>query len=226
MNEIDKNPDYRRLYKIAVKFFKKKHYFCSGPLDETFFTLRVFESAKDIIKLIPEKINKEGILTATLFHDIGKSKLKINNLFKKNNWAPNHLEEWHKHPKLSAEFAKPILKKLGHSDEFISEVCYLIENHDKRDNFARIKSLELKIVQDADYIGDTGFAGFIRPFLWSGKFKRSVIEQLQYMKNSNNSRLDLSKINLEISKELIKKNSEIEKELKKNIFELINSELI
>ncbi|MFA5333431.1 MAG: HD domain-containing protein [Candidatus Nanoarchaeia archaeon] len=226
MNEADKHPDYRKLYGIACKFFAKKSYFCSGPLDETFFTMRVFESAKEIIKLIPTPVNKEEILAATLFHDIGKSKLKINKLFKNNDWSENHLEEWHKHPILSAKLAKPILKKLGHSEEFIKNVCYLIENHDKRENFAGKKSLELQIVQDADYIGDTGFAGFIRPFLWSGKFKKSIIKQLDYMKNKQNSRLDLSKINLKVSKELIKKNAKIEQELKNKILELIDSELI
>ncbi|MFA5743842.1 MAG: HD domain-containing protein [Candidatus Nanoarchaeia archaeon] len=226
MNEADKHPDYKKLYQIACKYFKKRHYFCSGPLDETFFTLRVFESAKEIIKLLPEKVKKEEVLTATLFHDIGKSKIDIKKVITIKGWAKNPDEEWHKHPKLSAELAKPVLKKLGHSEEFIKEVCYLIENHDKREGFKGKKPLELKIVQDADYIGDTGVAGFIRPFLWSGKFKRSVIEQLQYMKTSTNSRLELSKINLEVSKELIKKNAKIEEELKNNMLELIDSELI
>ncbi|MDD4353845.1 MAG: HD domain-containing protein [Candidatus Nanoarchaeia archaeon] len=226
MNEIDRHPDYKKMYGIAVNIFNKKHHFSSGPFDETFFTMRVFESAKNIIKLIPEHVKTEEILSATLFHDIGKSKLKIKKIFLKNEWADNFREEWHKHPIISAKMAKPILKKLGHSEEFVKNVCYLIENHDKRDNFTGKKSLELQIVQDADYLGDTGFAGFIRPFLWGGKFKSSVIKQLSYMKINENSRLNLSKINLSISKELLKKNAEIENNLKKSILELIDSELL
>jgi len=226
MNKADNNPDYKKMYEVAVNIFNKKHYFCSGPTDETFFTLRVFESAKEIIKKIKKKARKEEILSATLLHDIGKSRLKMKKIFAKNGWAINMEEEWHKHPSISAKMAKPILKKMGHSEEFIKNVCYLIENHDKRDNFKGEKSVELKIVQDADYIGDTGFSGFIRPFLWSGKYKRPIIEQIRYMNSEKNSRLDLSKINLEISKKLIKKNSLIEEGLKSNMLELIDSELI
>ena len=226
MNKTDRHPDYKKIYKIACAYFRKKNHFSSGPTDETFFTLRVFESAKEIIKMLNKKVKKEEILTATLFHDIGKSKLKMKKIFSKNGWADEFIEEWHKHPSLSAKLAKPLLKKLGHSQEFIEQVCYLIENHDKRDNFICKKSTELKIVQDADFIGDTGFAGFIRPFLWGGKFKSSVITQLQYMENNKNSRLDLKKINLEVSKKLIKKNRLLEQELKKSMLELIDSELL
>jgi HD superfamily phosphodiesterase len=189
MNEADKRPDYKKLYRIACSYFeKKKGHFASGPLDETFFTLRVFETAKDLIKLIKVKAKEKEILTATLLHDIGKSKLNIKKIITKNGFTENILEEWHRHPKLSAKLAKPLLKKLGHSKEFTENVCYLIENHDKRENFSGKKSLELQIVQDADYIGDTGFAGFVRPFTWSGKFKRPIIEQIKYMKNNKNSR--------------------------------------
>ena len=88
------------------------------------------------------------------------------------------------------------------------------------------KSIELKIVQDADYVGDTGFAGFIRPFTWSGKFNSSIIEQINFMKKNPNSRANLSKLNLKISIKLMKNTINIENELKNNMINLIDSELL
>lgn len=225
MNAVDKKPNYKKMYKEVCKIFnKKKKHFGSGPFDETFFTLRVFETAKQLIKLITKPVNEQEVLTATLFHDIGKIKLNTKKLFKVNGWVKNFREEWYKHPKISGVMARPILEKFGHSKEFIDNVIYLISNHDKRT--MKNKSLELKIVQDADYIGDTGFAGFIRPFTFSGKFFRSIIEQILYMKNTSNSRLNLEKINLKISKDLIKKNTILENELKEVMIKLIDSELL
>lgn len=226
MNEADKSPNYKKLYDIACKYFKKTSHFSSGPGDETFFTLRVFESARELIKLLPQSAKKEKILCAALLHDIGKSKFKIKKIIRKNIPDENGWEEWHRHPKLSAKMAKPILKKLGHSQRFIDEVCHLIENHDKRDNYDGEKSIELQILQDADFIADTGMAGFIRPFLWSGKFKRPILEQMEYMKSNENSRLNLSKLNLEISKKIIKENAILEKSLKSQIIELMDSGLL
>ncbi len=226
MNNADKKPDYKKIYKISCKFFTKKGRFSSGAFDETFYTLRVFETAKQLIKELGEKVKTEEVLTATLLHDIGKSKLKLKKVFRKDGWREDFREEWHKHPKYSAELAKPLLKKLGHSQEFIENVCYLIENHDKRDNFSGEKSLELKIVQDADYVGDTGFAGFIRPFGYSGSFKKPVISQIQYMNIEGNSRMKPEKLNLKESIKLIKENDKLEKSLLKSMNSLIDSELL
>jgi len=226
MNNADKNPDYKKIYKISCKFFTKNGRFSSGAFDETFYALRVFETAKQLIKELGEKVKTEEVLTATLLHDIGKSKLKLKKVFRKDGWREDFREEWHKHPKYSAELAKPILKKLGHSQEFIENVCYLIENHDKRDNFSGEKSLELKIIQDADYVGDTGFAGFIRPFCYSGSFKKPVISQIQYMNIEGNSRMKPEKLNLKESIRLIKENDELEKSLLKSMNSLIDSELL
>ena len=75
--------------------------------------------------------------------------------------------------------AKKILKELGHSNEFIKEISYLIKEHDNRE--LQNKTIELKILQDADLVGDMGLADFIRPFLWGGKFNQQIIESIKFM---------------------------------------------
>lgn len=59
-----------------------------------------------------------------------------------------------------------MLKDLGHSNEFIEKVCYLIKNHDVHAVIK--KTLELKVLQDADYIADTGLIGFARVLAGAG----------------------------------------------------------
>jgi hypothetical protein len=54
MNSIDKNPNYKKIYKFVKEKFDRTTHFKHGPFDETYYTLRVYESAKEII----EKLNK------------------------------------------------------------------------------------------------------------------------------------------------------------------------
>ncbi|MBU0457387.1 MAG: HD domain-containing protein [Nanoarchaeota archaeon] len=175
MNNTDNNPNYKKIYQIVKDEFLKTELFFSGPFDETYYSLRVHEMVKEIIEQIKDNCKVQQILVAAILHDIGKIKLDVSRLFDSNKKLDTAQDEWNKHPKLGVPIAKEILEKLGHSEEFIDEVCYLIANHDQRGEKLKIKSLELKILQDADLIADCGFAGFIRPFLYGSKFQRSVI---------------------------------------------------
>jgi response regulator RpfG family c-di-GMP phosphodiesterase len=110
MNKIDQNPNYKELYQIVAAKYKKTNLFSHGPLDEVFFTMRVYETAKELIKKVKKPVKKEQVLVAAILHDIGKIKLdeKILNLkFKEPEKA---MTEWKKHPKLSVPLAKSILK--------------------------------------------------------------------------------------------------------------------
>src|SRR4030042_821637 len=168
MNSIDKKPNYKKIYKFVKDKFDKTTHFKHGPFDETYYTLRVYESAKEIIEHLNKSVKKEQVLVACILHDIGKIKLKPSKMFSRHDVLENASEEWRKHAKLGVPIAKNFLKQIGHSDEFIKEVCYLIENHDLRGEKLQVRSLELQMIQDADLIADIGFAGFIRPFLYCG----------------------------------------------------------
>ena len=158
-------------------------------------------------------------------HDVGKTKLKSSKLFKKDAIREDILEEWHKHAKLSVPIAKRFLKRQGHSEEFISEVLYLIENHDMRGEKIKNKSLELQILQDADLLADEGFTGFIKPFLYGTKFQRPIIGSIKHMQEKTN-RLEKGDINLTISKKLAKEKLRRTRELLKEIGKDIQSDVL
>lgn len=228
MNNLDLSPDYKKLYEIVRKKYQKNIHFSSGVFDETYFSLRVYESAKEIIKKLKKenkniKIKEQQILVASILHDIGKIKLNVKKVFNKNGLKKDSDKEWYKHPKLSVPIAKKILKKEGYSEKFINEILYLIENHSERN--IKNKSLELKIMQDADIISDIGLAGFIRNFLYAGKFRIATIDSIKFLEN-NDKTLNGEYINLKISKNIAKKEMEIQKNLTKGILEEIETDLL
>ncbi len=226
MNSTDKKPDYKQIYAFVKDKFEKTNHFKHGPFDETYYTLRVYESAKKIINKLNKKVKREQILVAAILHDIGKIKLKPSKLFNRKSILENASEEWSKHAKLGVPIARKYLKKLGHSEEFIEEVCYLIEHHDLRGNKLKEKSLELQVLQDADLIADMGFSGFIRPFLYCGKFNtQSIVGAIHYLKKENGA-ANYAKLNLNASKSIAKRQLKIQNELIKEISKDIDSDLL
>jgi HD superfamily phosphodiesterase len=227
MNSKDKNPDYKKIYRFVTDKFTESLHFKHGPFDETFYTLRVYESAKKIANKLDKNVKLEPLLVSALLHDIGKTKLDISKLFDKTQILRDTFSlEWRKHAKLSTTIAKPYLEKLGHSEQFIDEVCYLIENHAKRGDKLNQRTLELEILQDADLLADIGLFGFIRPFLYSGKFsKQSIIDAINFIKKED--RTDNGKeLNLDISKLLAKKKTEFQNFLINESLKEIDSELL
>jgi HD superfamily phosphodiesterase len=215
MNRIDKKPDYRKLYKLVRSSFEKTEYFQHGPFDETFYTLRVYESAKEIMSKLKGKCNGQQVLAAAILHDVGKTKMDTSKVFTATDalYSEFAREEWCRHAKLSVPIAKNILKNEGHSDEFIEEICYLIEHHDWRGDRMIDRTLELKILQDADLIADCGIADFIRPFMFGGKFKRSIITSLKFIADETNRVDKKGMLNLEVSRMIARKKMKLRKEL-------------
>ena len=81
-------------------------------LDVYNHTLKALSNSKSDLK----------IRMALLLHDIGKP-------FSYQDDAD--IRHFYGHPKVSAEMAETILKRLGYEKEFISDIIYLVENHDK-----------------------------------------------------------------------------------------------
>jgi putative nucleotidyltransferase with HDIG domain len=221
--EILMQQDYRKLYEIVCDLYSNTEHFYYGQWDETFYTLRVFEMCKELIKKSKAKVDEEVILTAAIFHDVGKTELNTEEKIKK---------EWDHHPKYGAKITRRILKKQGYENEFIERVVELVKNHDQRPGKVEmIRSEELKILQDADLLADMGIASFIRPFLYSGKNKRKTVENVNYIKNerSNNGGLSkdyLYRLNLKTSRRMAKKLIKEANQLNDKIFKMTQSELI
>jgi HD superfamily phosphodiesterase len=227
MNKIDRNPDYRKLYGIVRKLYYRTEHFMHGPFDETYFTLRVYESCKDILKGLRKKCSRETVLAAAILHDIGKTRLDPKKLLGKNGFRKSIHKEWYRHARLGVPIARRILRQMRHSEEFMDSVCYLIENHDQRGDKLPKKSLELQVLQDADLIADCGFAGFIRPFVYGGKFRsQSIIDSILYLQVHKNRAADSKLINLKVSRNIALKKIRLERHLVKEISGDIKSDLL
>lgn len=227
---------YKRVYEKVVSLYKTNKHFYSGPHDETFFSLRVYETAKKIIAGIDEQVREEEILLACILHDIGKIKIDADMLFSlddknasgrkitaaesKEGW-----DIWHQHPQLSVPIARDILTEESLSEDKIDFICNLIDNHAKHNDYTGVKSIELQILQDADIIADVGYSGFIRGYLYAGKFKIPTIEQVKYMQNQSRIQ-DGHEFNLDFSKKLALKQQTIQDELSAKMTELIKSDLL
>ncbi|MHA1212571.1 MAG: HD domain-containing protein [Candidatus Heimdallarchaeota archaeon] len=216
-------PDYKTLYEIVCDLYSNTEHFYYGQWDETFYTLRVFETCKNLIKKTRLKAEAEIILTAAIFHDVGKTKLDTENKIR---------EEWDRHPIYGAEITREILTQQGFRNEFVEKVVYLVKHHDDRPTkMQMIRTPELKILQDADLLADMGIASFVRPFLYSGKNKRKTVENVNYIKskrssNGNISKENLYRLNLKTSKRLASKLIRESDKLNDKIFKLTQSELI
>lgn len=226
MNSIDKTPNYKEIYHIVKGLFESSDHFYYGPFDETYYSLRVYESSKEIMGKLNQKISVPVVLVASILHDVGKTKINTSKVFSPAGKTQSAIKEWKKHAELGVPIAKKILMKKGHSKEFIEKVSYLVENHDNRGDKINGKSIELQVLQDADLIADCGFAGFIRPFLYGVKFNRQIIGSIKYLQNETNRVEHEGLLNLEISKNIAKKKIELEKKLITEISKDIKSDLL
>ncbi|MBT6774617.1 hypothetical protein HOA91_04560, partial [Candidatus Woesearchaeota archaeon] len=74
MNTIDENPNYKEIYNLVKELFESTEHFYHGPFDETYYSLRVYETCKEIITELEQEVSTVVILTASILHDIGKTK--------------------------------------------------------------------------------------------------------------------------------------------------------
>lgn len=216
-------PDYKKLYEIVCDLYSDTNHFYYGQWDETFYTLRVFETSKMLIKRSRAKVEEDVILTAAIFHDTGKTKLDTDKKIE---------EEWDKHPNYGAEITREILRKQGYSNGFVEKVVYLVKHHDNRPGKVEmVRTNELKILQDADLLADMGIASFVRPFLYSGKNKRKTIDNVNYIKTTRSndggiSKENLYRLNLKASKRMAVKLIKESDKLNNRIFKMTQSELL
>ncbi|MEA2069976.1 MAG: HD domain-containing protein [Asgard group archaeon] len=216
-------PDYKKLYQKVCELYRKSKHFYYGEWDETFFTLRVFELCKKLIRKTLLEVDKEVVLTAAIFHDIGKTRLET---------IPQIEEKWDKHPKYGEKITRQILQKEKNlSTQFIDRVCCLIKHHENRPKKVEMmRSNELKILQDAILLAELGIGKFIRPFLYSGKHKQQIIHSINngnyFNKNNNNIKETILKLNLHVSRRIARKMIRETDRLNKKLEEITRSELL
>ena len=157
-----------------------------------------------VVKLAVYIARREGadvevVKKSAELHDIARDK-------------PNHAIE-------SAKLAREILRREGYDEEFIESVAHCIEAHSFSSG-VEPKTLEAKVLSDADKLDAIGAIGIARAFIFSGEKGRSIEETLKHFEEKLLKLKDLlyTKTAKELAKErhefLVKFYEQIKKELK------------
>jgi len=97
---------------------------CEGVKQNKYHNKDVFEHTMDVLDKTPANLK---VRLAALLHDIAKPQCKT--------VEENGDIHFYKHELESAKMAKAILKRLKYSNEYIEDVCFLIENHMRTKSF-------------------------------------------------------------------------------------------
>ncbi len=130
---------------------------------------RVKHLALKIASNYPEA-DKEVIELSALLHDIAR------------NGRGNNAKEGFDHALASARVAEVILKALGLPKEKVEAVAHAIEAH----SFSagrEPKSLEAKILSDADKLDALGAIGVVRVFMYSATIGRSIKDSIAHFES-------------------------------------------
>lgn len=144
-----------------LKKYVEKIMVCPGHNIE--HVMRVYNLCLNLAK--GEKINKEVLQAATLLHDIGGDKE-----LKDKSGKTDHAVE-------SAKQAEPILKRLGFSKDEIEHIKSCIISHRFKNNHEP-KTLEAKLLFDADKIDALGAIGVARSFVWVGRNNAHIFKKV------------------------------------------------
>ena len=142
-----------------LKKYVKKFYENNDPAHDFSHIMRVYKNAENICKT--EKANKKLVLASVLLHDIVKKK-------KSDKRKKTSAE-------ISAKKSSIILKKLNFSENDELIILDAISNH-SFSNKRIPRTIEGKILQDADRLDALGAIGIARVFSVSGAKNRQFYE--------------------------------------------------
>ncbi|MCD6510248.1 MAG: HD domain-containing protein [Thermoprotei archaeon] len=125
---------------------------------------RVLNLALRIAQSYSDEVDIEVLTLAALLHDLGRP-----------------LEEARRihHALISAEMAEGILREIGMSDEKIRKVVEAIKAHSYTMQKAP-KSIEARILSDADKLDAIGAIGVARCFMEAGRRGRSLKDSIEH----------------------------------------------
>lgn len=156
-----------------------------------------------VVKLARFIAEKEGadlkiVLKAAELHDCARDK-------------ENHAIE-------SAKLAREILKAQGYGEDFINAVVHAIESHSFSSGI-KPKTLEAKVLSDADKLDAIGAIGVARAFMVAGERSRNIEQTLKHFEEK------LLKLKDLIYTETAKKLAERRHEFLKLFYDEIKKEL-
>jgi len=148
----------------AIRKFAEKHLASDNdPAHNIEHVMRVYNLAINLAK--GEKIDLDVVKIAVLLHDIGGAQER-----KDPSGKTDHAIE-------SAKLAKPFLIKLDLPENKIEHILDCIISHRYRSE-QKPKTLEAKIVFDADKLETVGAIGIARAFVWVGKNNAHIYKKV------------------------------------------------
>ena len=143
-NTITENEE-KIIFKIIPELILEKDFPQNNPwhiYDVWNHTKKVFENSK----------SDKQIRLVLLLHDIGKPHSYQDD--------ENGIRHFRGHSQKSAEISKIIINRLGYSKEQISEMCFLIENHDKTIKTETINENNFELYKKLLYIQYCDASGY------------------------------------------------------------------
>ncbi|MFA5303568.1 MAG: HD domain-containing protein [Candidatus Nanoarchaeia archaeon] len=179
--------------------------------------LRVYNLCSKISKQSLNKIDTEVLLTSALLHDIARD---------------NESKTGECHASIGAKWAKKYLESINFNADKIEKIVYCIENH-RHSKGIIPKTLEARILQEADRLDATGAIGIIRTT------SHNVLKKPYHLKDplAKNREIDdytysldhfffkLLKLKDEITVPLLKKEAAKRHEFMLKFLERVNDEL-
>ena len=135
---------------------------------------RVYGLCLYLARYEKEDVNLEVLKLAALLHDIARIEEDLD--------KSGSID----HAILGAQEAEKILRKSGFDEKIIEEVKHCIETHRYRSN-KRPKTIEAKILSDADKLDVIGAIGIARSFMIAGKYNQQVFRDVpidEYIKEN------------------------------------------
>jgi uncharacterized protein len=200
----------KELIKKMLVFVKKVHANSEGHSYS--HVSQVTEVSIEIAKRIPERVDPFIVICGAIFHDIGRVNREFGTL----------------HGLEGAAIAEEYLEAVGLKKECIEEITRIIARHTPT-SMLDPKTVEEKIVFDADALDRLGWIGVLRGLLG----KRGSIEEIFY-RVIKKRREDYDRLHFEVSRELGKKDNEdlehlireLEKALERRIEEVEKIEFL
>ncbi len=119
----------------------------------------------------------------------------------------------------SAKIAEKILRKEGYDKDFIKKVCHCIESHSFSSKIEP-KTLEAKILSDADKLDAIGAIGIARAFMFAGERGKSLRDALKHFEDKLLKLKDM--MHTDTAKKIAKKRHKFLKEFYYKILEELN----
>jgi HD superfamily phosphodiesterase len=133
---------------------KARPYLLKGRPDDWEHTLRALEYGKTLNQ--EEGGDPEIILTALVLHDIGWSRVALNDFLEAPMFEKKDTDSALKHMEQSALLAREILQELEFPKEKMGPVLTIIADHDRLDRLWEMRQLEATLVFEADRLDRFG----------------------------------------------------------------------